>query len=97
MVDYSIGDRVEVRWEAELFAAAVVHVHSVGKVDAVYGIDGSVGIFLTAKKHGLKLLGDEKRREEGGRRKRCSWWMAARTKSMQRNFALHTVRRSPAP
>ena len=59
MADYSIGDRVEVRWEAELFDAAVVHVHSPGKVDVVYDIDGSVGIFLTAKEHGLKLLGDE--------------------------------------
>ena len=27
MSDYSIGDRVEVRWQAELFDAAVVKVH----------------------------------------------------------------------
>ena len=57
MAEYSIGDRVEVRWQAELFAAAVIHVHSAGKVDVVYDVDGSVGIFLTAKEHGLKLLG----------------------------------------
>ena len=37
------------RWEEELFDAAVIHVHSPGKVNAVYGIDGSVCIFLTAE------------------------------------------------
>ena len=58
MADYSIGDRVEVRWQTGLFDAAVIHVHSPGKVDVVYDIDGSVGIFLTAEEHGLKLLGD---------------------------------------
>ena len=42
MADYSIGDRVEVRWQAELFDAAVIHVHSAGNVDVVYDIDGSV-------------------------------------------------------
>ena len=57
MTDYSIGDRVEVRWEAGLFDAAVVHVHSPGKVDVVYDFDGSVGIFLTAK-----LLGDKEKK-----------------------------------
>ena len=41
LLDYSIGDRVEVRWEAELFNTAVIHVHSPGKVDVVYDIDGS--------------------------------------------------------
>ena len=40
MAGYSIGDRVEVRWQAELFDAAVVHVQSPGKVDVVYDIDG---------------------------------------------------------
>ena len=68
MTDYSIGDRVEVRWEAGLFEAAVVHVHSPGKVDVVYDIDSSVGIFLTAKEYGLKLLGDEMRKRRGGER-----------------------------
>ena len=52
---YSIGDRVEVRWKAELFDAAVIHVRSNGKVDVVYDIDGSKGTCLTAKQHGLKL------------------------------------------
>ena len=42
MAGYSIGDRVEVRWGAEPFAAKVIHVHSAGKVDVVYDIDGSV-------------------------------------------------------
>ena len=55
MADYSIGDRVEVRWQAGLFDAAVIHVHSNGKVDVKYDIDGSVGIFLTSEAHGLKL------------------------------------------
>ena len=59
--DYSIGDRVEVRWQAKPFAANVVHVHTPGKVDVVYDIDGSVGIFLTPGEHGLKLLGDEEK------------------------------------
>ena len=59
MADYSIGDRVEVRWEAELLDAEVTHVHSSGKVDVVYDIDNSEGKFLTAKDHGLTLLGDE--------------------------------------
>ena len=49
------------RWGAELFEAAVIHVHTPDKVDVVYDIDGSVGIFLTAKDHGLKLLDEEKR------------------------------------
>ena len=40
MADYSIGDRVEVRWQANVFHAKVIHVHSPGKVDVVYDIDG---------------------------------------------------------
>ena len=43
MANYSIGDRVEVRWEAELLDAAVTHVHSSGKVDVVYDIDNRRG------------------------------------------------------
>ena len=53
---YSIGDRVEVRWKVALFEASVIRVHSAGKVDVVYDIDGSVGI-LTAEEHGLKVVG----------------------------------------
>ena len=56
---FTIGDRVEVRWKAKSFAAIVVNVHGPGKVDAVYDIDGSVGVFLTAEEHGLKLVPDE--------------------------------------
>jgi len=36
MTDYSIGDRVEVRWQAKVPAAKVVHVHSAGKLDVVH-------------------------------------------------------------
>ena len=70
MADYSIGDRVEVRWQTTLFTATVIHVHSAGKVDAAYDIDGSVGIFLTAKEHGLKFgrCGKEGGEEEEGMR-----------------------------
>ena len=70
MTDYSIGDRVEVRWDATPFAAKVVHVHSAGKVDVVYDVDGSVGIFLMAKDHGLKLLGDEEKKGGGEKKKK---------------------------
>ena len=56
MAHHSIGDRVEVRWKAGLFAAKVAHVHPTGQVDAVYDIDGSVGICLTVEQHGLRLL-----------------------------------------
>ena len=52
-------------WLAKSFAAKVIHVHSGGKVDVVYDVDGTVGIFLTAEQHGLKLLGDEEK--VGGR------------------------------
>ena len=40
------------RWQAELYDAAVIHVHSRSTVDVVYHIDGSEGILLTAKEHG---------------------------------------------
>ena len=64
---------MELRWEAGLFGAAVIHVHSSGKVDVKYDIDGSTGLFLTAKKHGLKLLGDEEKKGGGEKKKRvCS-------------------------
>ena len=64
MAGYSIGDRVEVRWQAELFDAAVIKVNPSGSVDVTYDIDGSGGIFLTAEEHGLKLLGDEEKKGE---------------------------------
>ena len=73
MADYSIGDRVEVKWQAELFDAAVTKVRLSGKVDVKYDIDGSAGIFLTAKDHGLKLLGNEEKNGGGGKKKKvCS-------------------------
>ena len=57
MANYSIGDRVEVRRQAKLFHAKVLHVHPSGSVDVAYDVDGSVGVFLTVEEHGLKLLG----------------------------------------
>ena len=64
---------VEVRWQTKTFDAAVIHVRSAGKMDVVYAIDGSVGIFLTAEEHGLKLLGDEGKKEGVGKKKKeCS-------------------------
>ncbi len=69
MGDYSIGDRVEVRWETELFDSTVVKVNPSGSVDVTYDIDGSEGIFLTAKDHGLKLLGDNEKKGGGGKKK----------------------------
>ena len=70
MADYSIGDRVEVRWEAELFDSTVVKVNPSGSVEVKYDIDGSGGIFLTAKEHGLKLLGDEEKKGGGSKKKK---------------------------
>ncbi len=70
MADYSIGDRVEVRWKAELFDAAVIKVNPSGSVDVTYDIDGSGGIFLTAEEHGLKLLGDAEKKGGGKKKKK---------------------------
>ena len=60
MVDYSIGDRVEVRYKAKLYDAAVIHVRSAGTADVLYNIDASIGIYLTAKDHRLKCVAVEK-------------------------------------
>ena len=61
MADYSIGDRVEVKWQSELFDASVIKVNPSGSVDVVYDIDGSVGIFLTVKEHELNWGGTRKK------------------------------------
>ena len=53
-----------------LFDAAVVKVNMSGSVDVKYDIDGSGGIFLTVEQHGLKLLGDEEKKEGGGVKKK---------------------------
>ena len=92
MADYSIGDRVEVRWQTELFGAAVIHVHSHSKVDVVYDIDGSVGIFLTAEEHGLKLVGDEEKKGGGGKMKKVCSVGGSPTKSTAEVFAAITAR-----
>lgn len=52
MANHLIGDRVKVKWQAELFDAEVVHVHSSSKVDVVYANDGSVGIYSLASQVG---------------------------------------------
>lgn len=64
------GDRVEVRWQAGLFDAAVTKVHASGSVDVKYDSDGSAGISLTAEAHGLTLLGDEEKKGGGGKKKK---------------------------
>ena len=56
MAGYSIGDRVEVRWTDVLYPAKVIKLHPSGKLDVAYEINNTVGVFLTAKEHGLKLL-----------------------------------------
>ena len=76
MADYSIGDKVEVMWKAELFDAEVIHVHPSGMVDVMYDIDGNKGFYLTVKEHGLKLLPDENEKKQpanaggGGKKKK---------------------------
>ena len=62
MAGYSVGDRVEVRWQEESFEAKVVYVHSSDKVDVMYAIDGTVGVHLSTEKHGLK-------------KKKAWWWI----------------------
>ena len=66
MSGYSVGDRVEVLWEDELFEAAVIKVHTEGDVDVAYDVSDSVGVHLTAEDHGLKLLPDEQSGGRGG-------------------------------
>ena len=65
MSGYTIGDRVEVQWQGELFAATVIRIHEAeGACDAAYEIDGSVGMFLNAEEHGLKVLPDRPEKAE---------------------------------
>ena len=70
MAGYSVGDRVEVLWHDELYPAKVFKLHSSGKVDVVYEIDNTVGVFLTAKEHGLKLLPDKKEEQPVKKKKK---------------------------
>ena len=56
MSEYTIGDRVEVLWQGELFAAVVVYIYEAeGVCDAAYEIDNSVGVFLTAEENITKV------------------------------------------
>ena len=57
MAGYSVGDRVEVLWEDELFDAAVIKVHALGAIDVVYDINNSVGVHWTAEDYGLSGSG----------------------------------------
>ena len=67
MLGYKIGDRVEVLWQGELFAATIIYIHDAeGACDAAYEIDDSVGVFLTAEEHGLKLLPARPNEAEAG-------------------------------
>ena len=56
MAGYSVGDRVEVRWKDVVYPGKVIKLHLYGKVDVLYEMTNTVGVFLTAKEHGLKLL-----------------------------------------
>lgn len=56
MAGYSVGDRVKVLWNDGPYNATVVKVYSHGAVDVTHDLNDSVGVFLTAKEHGLKLL-----------------------------------------
>ena len=56
MAGYSVGDRVEVLREDEPFDAEVIQLHVSDTVDVPYDINDSVGVHLTAKDHGLKLV-----------------------------------------
>ena len=62
--DFAVGDRVGVRWKDAVYDAAVIHVHAEGKVDVMYDVDGTVGVFLAAAEHGLNKL------PEGGEKKK---------------------------
>ena len=56
MSGYSIGDRVAVQWKDVVYPAKVIKLRPSGEVDVVYEAFNTVGVFLTAKEHGLKLL-----------------------------------------
>ena len=59
-----------------LYPAKVTKLHSSGKVDVMYEMNNTVGVFLTAKEHGLKLLPEKEEGKEavvgGGKKKVCS-------------------------
>lgn len=80
---HTVGDRVEVQWDEQKFAASVVYVHPGGECDVVYDFDSSIGKFVTPEKHGLALLPDREQgrrrpdlgeaREEGHEERRMNW------------------------
>ena len=65
MSGFSVGDRVGVLCKGTLYAANIIHVDAdEGWCDAVYEIDNSVGVHLTAEEHGLILLPDREDQPE---------------------------------
>ena len=69
-IGYKIGERVEVMWGGVPYNAKVTHKYDNGSMDVVYDnyvedgreMQGSKGIFLTIKEHGLKkILPQEKK------------------------------------
>lgn len=44
----SVGDQVEMPWENRAYSADVFAVHASGKVGAVYAVNDSVGMLLSA-------------------------------------------------
>ena len=64
MAGYSFGDPAEVLWLKALYPPKVTKLHPSGKVDVAYEANNTVGVFLTAAEHGLKLLPEKKKR----------WW-----------------------
>ena len=71
MAGYSVGDRVEVLWNDGPYDATVIKVYSGGAVDVTHDANNSLGVFLTADEHGLKLLPVEKREKKEGE---GGWW-----------------------
>ena len=75
MAGYSIGDRVEVLWNDGPYDATVIKVYSGGAVDVTHDANKSLGVFLTAKEHGLKLLPEKQKQKVvagRGKKKVCS-------------------------
>eukprot|EP00729_Bicosta_minor_P007767 gene7767-biopygen18863 len=71
-MDYSVGDRVEVRREQKLHTAEVGAVCNTGKVDVVYDVDSPVGYLLSVAEHELNKMWMPKKKGKGGDAKVCS-------------------------
>lgn len=92
MAGYSVGDRVEVLWEDELFDAEVIKLHASGAVDVAYDINDSVGVHLTAEDDGLKLLRQKTSGSRKGRRGEEEGVLSGRLlQQSRRQRALHNT------